>query len=149
MGIWILRCTQSFVNHYFQQVVSPQTGRHCILGFTLYSLYYHSFHVYCRMNFTLSYFVLQFQVQNGFQKRGIPVYLDLCAVYSLIIGLSMWIAMGMHPEKAFRDALFQVVSVISTTGFYIRLPELDLDPRHPHLHADVFWRIGQGPPGVA
>ncbi len=71
------------------------------------------------MNFTLSYFVLQFRFKMVFRNEEFRYYLGFVILFSLVIGLSLWIAMGMHPSKAFRDALFQVVSVITTTGFYI------------------------------
>ena len=37
--------------------------------------------------------------------------------FGLLVGLGLWIYMDLPLEKAFRDGMFQVVSVMTTTGF--------------------------------
>ncbi|MGM0565700.1 MAG: TrkH family potassium uptake protein [Bacteroidota bacterium] len=68
-------------------------------------------------NFTLHYLALHGKLKEVFQNEEYRYYLGLLALASLIISLVLIFNAGMPVEKAIRDALFQVVAIVTTTGF--------------------------------
>ena len=68
-------------------------------------------------NFTLSYFALHLRFDKVFKNEEFRFYLGFVVLFTLVISISMWLTMGVNAEKAFRDSLFQVVSIMTTTGF--------------------------------
>jgi len=75
------------------------------------------FMVIAGTNFSLSYFAIVGQFKKLIKNTEFKFYLFIIIAATAIIGLGLWYYMGIHPEKAFRDSLFQVVSVLTTTGF--------------------------------
>lgn len=67
-------------------------------------------------NFSLHYFLLQGQFKRVFRDSEYHVYLFIIFVATAIITLGLYYV-GESEEVAFRNALFQVTSVITTTGF--------------------------------
>ncbi len=68
-------------------------------------------------NFTLSYFALHFKFGKVFRNEEFRFYLGVVVFFSLIIGLGLYFTQPESLERSFRDALFQVVSILTTTGF--------------------------------
>ncbi|MFC2152432.1 TrkH family potassium uptake protein [Bacteroidota bacterium] len=68
-------------------------------------------------NFTLSYFALHFKFGKVFKNEEFRFYLGFILLFTIIIAFALWYFEGYNPEKSFRESLFQVVSIITTTGF--------------------------------
>ena len=68
-------------------------------------------------NFTLHHFGLKGQLRRIWNNEEFRNYALLLIVAALIIAAGLFYKMGLPAEKAFRDALFQVVSIVTTTGF--------------------------------
>jgi len=68
-------------------------------------------------NFTLSYFAFKRQFDNIWKNEEFRFYLGITISFTLIISSVLWFTSSDSIEKSFRDSLFQVVSIITTTGF--------------------------------
>lgn len=68
-------------------------------------------------NFTLAYFGLHGKLKKVIKNEEFIFYLSLVMVAILIISSVLHIHDGLSLEKAFRDSAFQVVSIVTTTGF--------------------------------
>lgn len=69
-------------------------------------------------NFTLHYFALHFKFRNIWRNEEYRYYVLFSIGLTLVI-TTIWVFWGgiSDIEKTFRDALFQVVSITTTTGF--------------------------------
>ena len=68
-------------------------------------------------NFTLSYFALHFKFGKVFKNEEFRYYLGFIILFTVAISFALWYLEGYNPEKSFRDSLFQVVSILTTTGY--------------------------------
>jgi trk system potassium uptake protein len=68
-------------------------------------------------NFSLHYLVLQGKLRQVWRSEEFRKYLYILGFFSLVIAIVLVAKTGMEHEKAFRDALFQVVSTVTTTGY--------------------------------
>ena len=68
-------------------------------------------------NFTLHYLALQGKLKQLWHSEEYRKYLYILGFFSLVITIFLAGDTGMDTEKAFRDALFQVVSIVTTTGY--------------------------------
>jgi trk system potassium uptake protein TrkH len=68
-------------------------------------------------NFTLSYFAFHLQFKKVWKNEEFRYYLGFTAGFSFLIALGLIFFHGSGPEQAFRDAMFQVVSILTTTGY--------------------------------
>lgn len=68
-------------------------------------------------NFTLSYFALHLKFGKVFKNEEFRYYLGFIILFTVAITFALWYFEGYNPENSFRDSLFQVVSIITTTGF--------------------------------
>jgi trk system potassium uptake protein TrkH len=68
-------------------------------------------------NFTLAYFGLHGKLGKVFKNEEFIFYLSLVTISVIIIGAVLNLNNGVALEKAFRDSAFQVVSIVTTTGF--------------------------------
>lgn len=68
-------------------------------------------------NFTLSYYALHFKFSKVFKNEEFRYYLGFIIIYTVLIAGALWYIQGYQAEESFRDALFQVVSIITTTGY--------------------------------
>ncbi len=68
-------------------------------------------------NFTLTYFAMHGQFRKVWQNEEFKWYLGFIGVFSLIITLGLFFTNTGDFEPAFRKAVFQVVSILTTTGF--------------------------------
>jgi trk system potassium uptake protein TrkH len=69
------------------------------------------------MSFTLHYFVLKGQFKKLINNEELKHYLIILAVSTLLITSALVFMQNQPSARAFRDSLFQVVSVVTTTGF--------------------------------
>ena len=68
-------------------------------------------------NFTLSYFAMHFRFRRVFRNEEFRYYLGFVLGFSLVITTIMVFKMDQMPEISFRHSVFQVVSIMTTTGF--------------------------------
>jgi len=68
-------------------------------------------------NFTLSYFGLHLNFKKVFRNEEFRYYLGFILVFSVLIALGLILGDGRGVEPSFRNALFQVVSILTTTGY--------------------------------
>ncbi|MEM7296643.1 MAG: TrkH family potassium uptake protein [Bacteroidota bacterium] len=68
-------------------------------------------------NFTMTYFGLHGQFRKVLRNEEFRFYLIFCVAASVIVGLLIYNLGHDTFEKSMRDALFQVVSLVTTTGY--------------------------------
>ena len=68
-------------------------------------------------NFTLHYLLLQGKLKEVFRNDEFRTYFLTLAGASLVLFIFLALFTGIEAEKGFRDALFQVVSITTTTGY--------------------------------
>lgn len=68
-------------------------------------------------NFTLIFLTVMGKFRKPFQNEEFRAYLTFTVVISLIAGLSLFLFTNTGFEKSMRDGAFQVVSIITTTGY--------------------------------
>ncbi len=70
------------------------------------------------INFSLSYLAMKFKFRRIWKNEEFRAYLSFIAVFTLVITTALAFTLREQTlEKSFRDALFQVVSIMTTTGF--------------------------------
>jgi len=75
------------------------------------------FMIFAGINFTLHYLALHGKLKTVWKNEELRYYLKLMGSVTIIIAVSLVLIHGSGIEKGFRDALFQVVSITTTTGF--------------------------------
>lgn len=68
-------------------------------------------------NFTLIYFGFKGNFKKAFSNGEFKLYYRLILITTIIIAVTLYITQGYDVEAAFRSALFQVTTIVSTTGF--------------------------------
>ena len=68
-------------------------------------------------NFTLSYLAIQGKFKRVFKDEEFKYYGLFVLSFSLIIFIGLLVTSQIGVEQSFRNALFQVVSIITTTGY--------------------------------
>lgn len=68
-------------------------------------------------NFTIIYFGIKGKFKKLWQNEEFRVYLLITALLSICVGITIYLLGGISTEQAFRDALFQTVSIFTTTGY--------------------------------
>jgi trk system potassium uptake protein TrkH len=68
-------------------------------------------------NFTLIYFSLKGKLGKVWASDEFRLYLFTVVSFAIILFFPIYFISGSLIEKAFRDTLFQIVSIITTTGF--------------------------------
>ncbi|MCU0371071.1 MAG: TrkH family potassium uptake protein [Bacteroidales bacterium] len=68
-------------------------------------------------NFTLHYLALQGKFKQVRRSEEFLKYIYILLGFTLVIGAYLIWQTGSGVEKGFRDAMFQVVSIVTTTGF--------------------------------
>jgi trk system potassium uptake protein TrkH len=69
------------------------------------------------VNFTLSYHAMHLRLKPVWRNEEFRYYFGVIIIFSLVIGIGLFFSEQIGLEKAFRDGLFQVVSIVTTTGF--------------------------------
>jgi len=94
------------------------TKNDSIAGFLPYSQYIIIvFMVLAGTNFTLHYFAFHGQIKKIFKNEEFKAYLTIITVVTLVLTFGLIIMQNEGLENAFRDSLFTVVSILTTTGF--------------------------------
>lgn len=94
------------------------TRNSSIAGFSPYIQYVIIlFMILAAMNFTLHYFAFQGRFRQIWHNEEFRKYLYILGAFTLVISAILVWDKGISGEKAFRDSLFQVVSVMTTTGY--------------------------------
>jgi len=69
------------------------------------------------VNFTLTYFGLKFKFKKVWANEEFKAYISTIGLFTILTTIGIAVFSEAPFEKAFRDAAFQVISVITTTGF--------------------------------
>jgi trk system potassium uptake protein TrkH len=69
------------------------------------------------MSFTLHYFLLKKQFKKVISNEELMHYFFIIFISTAMIGVALYFMQNQGVESAFRNSLFQVVSIITTTGF--------------------------------
>ncbi len=69
------------------------------------------------VNFTLTYFGLKLKFKKVWENEEFKAYLSTIILFTIVTTVGILIYTDLPFEQAFRDGAFQVVSVITTTGF--------------------------------
>ena len=94
------------------------TKNDSIAGFAPYTQYIIMiFMTLAGINFTLHYLALHRKFNKIWYNQEFKTYISIIVIVSLLIGLGLVVFMGLGIENAFRDALFTVISILTTTGF--------------------------------
>lgn len=68
-------------------------------------------------NFTLSYFAVKLKFSKLLRNEEFRYYSGFMLGFTLFISLMLYLSSDLNFEQAFRDSAFQVVSLVTTTGF--------------------------------
>lgn len=68
-------------------------------------------------NYTVIYYGLKGKFKNVWQSDEFRAYMTIVGLLAVIVTLAVHNNTDLSWEKAFRDSLFQIVSIITTTGF--------------------------------
>jgi trk system potassium uptake protein len=68
-------------------------------------------------NFALSYYAFHFKFKKIYSDEEFRFYIGFILLFTLIIAFYLWYFDGIGIEKSFRDSLFQVASIMTTTGY--------------------------------
>ncbi len=68
-------------------------------------------------NFALSYYALHFKFNKVFKNEEFRFYVTFLLAFTIIIALFLWMGDKFAIEGSFRHAVFQVVSITTTTGY--------------------------------
>jgi len=69
------------------------------------------------INFTIIYFLLKFSFKKAYENNEFRVYLGIIIIFSMLISVLLYFDSIHEIEPAFRAALFQVTTIVTTTGF--------------------------------
>jgi trk system potassium uptake protein TrkH len=69
------------------------------------------------VNFTLTYFGLKLKFKKVWENEEFKAYVSTIVLFTIITTVGISFFTDLPLEQAFRDGAFQVVSVITTTGF--------------------------------
>lgn len=68
-------------------------------------------------NFTLSYLAIKGKFSNVFKDEEFKYYLIIILSFAALITVGLLLTSQLNFEQAFRDSLFQVVAIVTTTGY--------------------------------
>ncbi|MDO5037553.1 MAG: TrkH family potassium uptake protein [Tissierellia bacterium] len=85
------------------------------------------FLILCGTNFSLYMLLFQGRGKEILKDEEFRTLIGIIGLSTLFIMVELCLSRGQRPFQAFQDALFQVVSIISTAGFYS--VDFDLWPR--------------------
>jgi trk system potassium uptake protein TrkH len=75
------------------------------------------FMILAGMNFTLHFFSFHGQFKKVIKNEEFRVYMFIIAAVTIIIAVGLVMVEDSLPERAFRESVFTVASIITTTGF--------------------------------
>lgn len=68
-------------------------------------------------NFSISYFVLKRKFSKAFTDEEFKYYITFTVAFTLVIAFGLILTKAQPMEESFRESVFQVVSIMTTTGF--------------------------------
>ena len=68
-------------------------------------------------NFTLSYFAMHFKFKPVFGNEEFRFYISFILIFTILVTVILGLTITQPIEKSFRESLFQVVSIMTTTGY--------------------------------
>ena len=68
-------------------------------------------------NFTLTYFALKLDFGKLYRNEEFRIYFSFIIVLTLMVFGTLILIDSTYPEATFRDSLFNIVSIVTTTGF--------------------------------
>jgi len=94
------------------------TKNDSIAGFLPYTQYIIIiFMILAGTNFTLHYFAFHGKIKKMFKNEEFKTYLSIIVAITIVLTSGLIAMQHTGIEKAFRDSLFTVVSILTTTGF--------------------------------
>jgi trk system potassium uptake protein len=69
------------------------------------------------INFSLLYFMMHGRLSSLYRNEELRLYALIVIVFTILIAINLVHITGVDIEKGFRDSVFQVVSIITCTGF--------------------------------
>jgi len=69
------------------------------------------------MNYTIIYFLFKGRIKKAWQSDELKFYLKIVFSLIILVGISIYYSTDYSVEKSFRSAAFQIVSLITTTGY--------------------------------
>ncbi|MFP4046665.1 MAG: TrkH family potassium uptake protein [Bacteroidales bacterium] len=108
------------VNHAFTTMATGgySTKQSSITEFSPYVQYVITFFMFLAgTNFALSYYGLHFQFKKIFRNEEFRFYLSFLMGFTILIASFLYIHNTYNLEGSFRHAIFQVVSITTTTGY--------------------------------
>ena len=75
------------------------------------------FMIIAGVNFTLSYFALHLKFKQIWRNEEFRWFIGIILFFTLAVTIVLMLTGNSNVEKTFRDSLFQVSSIITTTGF--------------------------------
>ncbi len=69
------------------------------------------------INFALHVFALKGNMKRAFKNEELRAYLSIIGIAGLIITFILYLTHNVPFERAFRESFFQVISIITATGF--------------------------------
>jgi trk system potassium uptake protein TrkH len=70
-------------------------------------------------NMTIIYFILKRNFEKIRSNNEFIYYVIICIVFSVIVSVGLQLETGLTAGKSFIDGTFNVISIITTTGFYV------------------------------
>lgn len=129
--------------HSFATIASGgfSTQNDSIAGYSPYIQYVIIvFMLFAGTNFTLFYFVWKGKVRKVFENQEFRVYLLVIAIVTAIVTVTLVFLDHHDGEESIRKALFQVVSLVTSTGF----ATADYTAWHPYLTYLMFLLLFSG-----
>ncbi len=129
--------------HSFATIASGgfSTKNDSIAGYSPYIQYVVIiFMLFAGTNFTLFYFVWKGRLKKVFENREFRIYLMVILTVTAIVTITLVFLDNHDGEESFRTALFQVVSLVTSTGF----ATADYTAWHPYLTYLMFLLLFSG-----
>ena len=109
------------VNHSFTTLATGgySTKQTSIMEFSPYIQYVITlFMIIAGVNFSLAYLAMHFKIRRVWRNEEFRAYISFIGVFTLIVTLLLaFTKQGQDFEQSFREAVFQVVSIMTTTGY--------------------------------
>jgi trk system potassium uptake protein TrkH len=68
-------------------------------------------------NYSVLYYLFKFNKKRVWQNEEYRIYLAFVLILSIIVTIVLWSKLDSNLEESFRNSLFMIISVITTTGF--------------------------------
>lgn len=108
------------LNHAFSTMATGgfSTQNDSIAGYSPYIQYMIIFFmILAGISFAQHYFLIKGKFRKVLGNEELRFYLTVIGLFTLVLTAAIFIMHQAGLEKAFRDSLFQIVSIVTTTGF--------------------------------